>query len=290
MKYGYVYGKDICDEYPNIRIGIERITPSIAKKMLVANINNRDKKRESIKRGIDSGQWRLNGETIVFSDDGVLLDGQNRLTACVESGIAIDTIVVRGVKQDAQLTMDQGVRRTLADYLKMNGVKNSADVATIGRGIFISDMSGLESVAYSNGIRKQYTVTDMFVFCMDNNESRIQPILKSTCRVARKYNGVNKQLVGALFDTFRCIDEDDMNAFAEQILGVRTRCGAVSMLDNALVKNAQDKNGKLNHRTIAAYFIKAWNAFMTGDDLVKLQFRAGGARPESFPVPVTSHG
>lgn len=289
MSFAYVYGDDVSDRYPNIEMSIEHVTPAIATKMLEANVNNRNKKRESIKRGIEAGQWRLNGETIVFSDDGILLDGQNRLTACVESGIAIDTIVVRGVKQAAQLTMDQGVRRTLADYLKMNGIKNSADVSTIGQGLFVSDINGLENAAYSNGIRSQYTITDMFEFCMDNMEGRIRPILRDTCRIARRYNGVSKRLVGALLDTFRGIDEDDMSAFVEQLLGNAPRCSAVATLDNTLIRNAQDKNGKLNHRTIAAYFIKAWNAYMTGCALTKLTFRAGGARPESFPVPVTSH-
>ena len=124
MQFPYIYGRDVSKEYSGVTINIERITPDIAADMLKANVRNRDMKNEPLKKAIDGNEWLLNGATIVFSADGVLLDGQNRLKACVDSDTPIDVIVVRGISEEAQQTMDVGAKRNLRDWAKMNGYPN----------------------------------------------------------------------------------------------------------------------------------------------------------------------
>lgn len=79
MQFPYVYGQNISSEYSNVAVSIERITPSIAEKMLETNVRNRSMKKEPLKKAILSGEWLLNGAPIVFSNTGVLLDGQTGL-------------------------------------------------------------------------------------------------------------------------------------------------------------------------------------------------------------------
>lgn len=65
--------------------------------------------------------WKMNGEAIKFSNTGRLLDGQHRLLACVESGCSVRTLVIRGLPEDTQETMDAGKSRTMANVLELKG-------------------------------------------------------------------------------------------------------------------------------------------------------------------------
>lgn len=122
--FDYTFGEYVADRYPGVTVSIERITPSVAQSMLGANTHNRNANRfEAISKALKNGEWSLNGASIVFSDDGVLLDGQHRLMACVKTGIAFDTIVVRGIGQRQQMTMDVGTKRKVADFLKLDGYR-----------------------------------------------------------------------------------------------------------------------------------------------------------------------
>src|SRR3990172_2754159 len=79
---------------------VVEITPDLAARWLLSNTHNRTMKVKAIARyaaDIRSGAWYVNGETIKFAADGTLLDGQNRLRACIEAGRAFTSVVVRGL-------------------------------------------------------------------------------------------------------------------------------------------------------------------------------------------------
>jgi hypothetical protein len=85
------------------------ITPEDAMALLEANASNRplnDRHVKRIARQILDGKWRFNGDTIKVSSTNDILDGQHRLWAIIESKIAIETIVVRGIEPDAFATID----------------------------------------------------------------------------------------------------------------------------------------------------------------------------------------
>ena len=92
-----------------LTIEIETITPEIAQVWLEKNTNNRTIRQMVVDRYADemcSGAWKLNAETIKFSRDGTLLDGQHRLWAVVESKVTIQSFVARGISADALQTID----------------------------------------------------------------------------------------------------------------------------------------------------------------------------------------
>jgi hypothetical protein len=108
----------------NSRIFI--ITPGMAAEILRDyNINNRSKKPGRIARyarHMAEDTWALTGDTIKFSIDGRLRDGQNRLTACVRAGVPFRTHIVFGIAKDAFDRMDQGKNRDGGDVLTTAGV------------------------------------------------------------------------------------------------------------------------------------------------------------------------
>jgi|APSaa5957512576_1039674.scaffolds.fasta_scaffold44889_2 hypothetical protein len=116
----------------------ETITPEVAKALLDKNINNRNITQSHlalIKSEILSGNWQYNGQPIIIGEDGRLLDGQHRLTAVVETGIPIDTAVIRGIADDAFVTIDTGKVRGGADVLSIAGSKYGSHIASAIRKI-----------------------------------------------------------------------------------------------------------------------------------------------------------
>ncbi|MBQ9648138.1 MAG: hypothetical protein IJV43_07270 [Oscillospiraceae bacterium] len=282
-----IYGKRIEHLYPNVRITIERITPEVAEKMLETNIGNRDPKREPLVDAIANGEWLLNGATIVFDMADNLIDGQNRLMACVKAKEPIDTIVVRGIERAAQITMDSGVKRKLEDYLKLDGYKSYTKVGSIGSALLRADTVGL-TAAFRKPNGSDYTIKTQREFIRDNYETRIKPLVQPCVSVSNAYKGVSTSTVGALFDVFRKSD-DDFNDFVEQLLNRRQTCTSVRILQNRLNDNAENRQGRFPQVMIAALIVKTWNAYMRGDDISCLRYRQGGAHPESFPEIVLGY-
>lgn len=283
-KFEYVYGYNIESEYPRVKMTIERITPEVATKMLKANIENRSKKREPIAHAIKNDEWILNGETIVFSWDGVLRDGQNRLIAIVEAGVPADTVVVRGVDPKSQKTMDSGVKRNVADFLKMAGYKNYTKVATIGTALCRADARGLDTFYSRSGSGDlQFTTTRYLDYIEKNYATRIEPIVNISINAASQYRCVNVGTLAPLVDAFMQIDIDSANDFMKQISGEKAQCQPVQKLVQRLYETSSNKQTSIAQTTIAAWIIKTWNAYMQGSELPFLRYTRGGAKREQFP-------
>jgi len=82
------------------RCGVYEVTPELAAELL-ANPEDRNRPMKTTvvakyKRRLAQKLWRLTGEPILLSLRGGLLDGQHRLTACVESGVPFLTVILWG--------------------------------------------------------------------------------------------------------------------------------------------------------------------------------------------------
>lgn len=114
------------------------VTPRMAEQWLDQNLDteylkNRrvsDKTVASYAKDMAAGRWALNGESIKFSSDGHLVDGQHRLFACIEANTPFRTVVVKGVPREAFDTLDSGKKRTLADVLSSRRETDASHLAT----------------------------------------------------------------------------------------------------------------------------------------------------------------
>ena len=288
MAYDYIYGDNIEAEHPEITVSIECITPDTAKRMLETNVQNRKKKRESIVAALNDGEWRLNGETIVFSDTGVLLDGQNRLAACVRADKPIYTIVVRGIKGDVQATMDAGVKRSVADQLRIMGYAHPDDLARVGTQLYRVKKLGLSGV-YTTGYGSALSITTAgTVNYIVENADHINEVVPYERAITKRYKGASAGKVGGLIDELmKAGSEDDFKTFMDMLLGRKPPTQTMNLLVSRLNENSIKTTGRLPAKVIAALIIKAWNAYITGEELKNLRFRQGGAYPEDFPTIVS---
>jgi hypothetical protein len=116
------------------------------------------------------GQWTWdNGDSIKFSSDGFLLDGQHRLRAMVDSNIKeIKTLVICNIDTKAFPTLDAGVKRRLSHIIAtkhpeldrgLKGGNKSALVATCVKGyISMKNSPTYNSHRYGEDLKDQKNI------------------------------------------------------------------------------------------------------------------------------------
>lgn len=113
---------------------VMEITPDDARQMLEHNLQNRPVKQTAVNRyasDMVAGAWHPDeGTPIVFDWNGVLLQGQHRLLACIKADVPFITRVNRGADPAAYEVMDQTVTRSLADVLNHAGVSRTKLIAS----------------------------------------------------------------------------------------------------------------------------------------------------------------
>ena len=127
-----------------LKTEVEKITPEKAREYLKANTNNyRKLSRYTVKKYAEDmaeGRWELNGEPIVFSESGVLKDGQHRLAAVIMSKKTVSMNVTRGV-DDKVNTYNVGKLRTNKDILNAEGIDADSTVIAAAN-IIVNRFSG----------------------------------------------------------------------------------------------------------------------------------------------------
>lgn len=109
------------------KVYIQDITPELAQEMWARSVGNprfavksklvnRDKVVNYV-NDMRSGYWHENGDTIRFNAKGELIDGHHRIAAVIESGVTIRSIVVEGVTEEAEITVDSNTPR--AEYARL---------------------------------------------------------------------------------------------------------------------------------------------------------------------------
>ena len=129
----------------DVVVTIVWMTPEWASDLLANhNPSNRPKSKETISRvvyDLEAGCFRFNGATICTSTQGILLDGQNRLQAIVNSGIGAPVLLVECLDPAVMDTIDQLKARTVPDILR------TWDVSAPNIGVSIAAMSILLQIS-----------------------------------------------------------------------------------------------------------------------------------------------
>jgi len=260
---------------------IELIDPATATSYLQANTRNRHLQTKYVNRlagAMERGEWQFNADPIRFSDTGVLLDGQHRLAAVVQSEMTVPMLVVRGLVDESQTTMDTGNKRTFAHFLSMAGETNVYALAAAVRWTWVYETQDGNLSTRSNAVP---TVQQL----MQTLEQH--PGLRDSVRTARS---VRKQvrssqgLLAALHHIFESVDADDANDFFDRLrTGEQLPEGSpILILRKALITDSL-KPSTTPPDYHAAWIIKSFNAYRLGRDIRSIIWRKGGASAEPFP-------
>jgi hypothetical protein len=264
-------------------VTVETITPAIAEEWLKRNTHNRNIRQrhvETLAHAMTEGQWMLNGQSVTFDPNGVLVDGQHRLKAVVVSGVTIDSVVVRGVDMSAQITVDVGPGRSFGDVLHWRG-ETSTNVLAAGVRALHRFKYGDAYASQSTSLR--VTFADLLAV-LDAH-----PGIRQSCKKAEALRKAVKVPAGPMAGLHYVLWELsplDADTFYERIAdGIElTSTNPIYLLRRAFITDTNSAK-KLSVRHRLALTIKAWNFWLAGTDMKLLVWRSGGATREDFPTP-----
>lgn len=266
-------------EPSGIKARLVTITPKMAENILARNTHNRGIRTSAVQAyaaDIRKGDWQLNGEAIKISATGKILDGQHRLHAVIEADEPIETLMITGLADETQETMDQGRSRSFADVLKLRGEGEYTNLGAAVRMVCLYERDG---VPYTAG-RPAPSVKQLSRTLERNPE--IRDSVKLAARLRRPWIGVS--VLAAMHYLFSVANPEDANDFVTKLAtGENMRAGDPPyVLRERLIKEHYDTGG-LHSRAKLAFVVRAWNAYRRGETLTRLVFNPGGANPDRFP-------
>lgn len=253
----------------------------MATKMLKNNQINRPLKGwlvDYLAKAITSGDFVYNGESVIVSKDGYLLDGQHRLSAIVKTGIPCQIELIEGVNKKVMPTIDTGSGRSAADVFAMNGFKNCNVLAGVVKLIYYFNKKQLAITR--SGSSKMHN-TEAFEFLM-NNLDIPEYIIKTN------FPGLSGTEISFMNYVATNCDPDLGAEFIDKLnngLGLSDG-DPVLQCRNVLLKNKiESRHEKLS--TIAKYMFlfKALNLTLASKTVKKMIVRPGSgiAYPSTYP-------
>ncbi|MBS2531985.1 hypothetical protein KGQ20_04300 [Catenulispora sp. NF23] len=267
-----------------VKVEWVEIAPAMATALLDANSHNR-RLREAVADGyardMTADRWDVNGETIKICADGRLIDGQHRLEAIEITGIAAVCLLVTGLPIEAQKTTDIGARRSYADTLRWEDVKNGDAVSAIVRRITLWN-AGYRA---KNG---RYKPTEPE---MSATFAAVPGIIEAADFGVTHATGagIPPAQLGFAYWLLARIDAAPANWFMQRIAdGAGLQLGHPALVFRDRLRREREAlrgRGSLSADLILALLIKAWNCYRAGDTITKLQLPTGGLTAETFPIP-----
>lgn len=236
---------------------LETVTPKKAAEWLKLNTKNRPLSQahvDSLANAIKRGEFKVNGDTIKLNES-VLIDGQHRLHAVLQSNIAIQSYIVRGVQKDAYDTLDQGKKRNIADFFARDGKKYYAELATAVRYVYLYRNDLLRSF----GTSKKMTPT-VAEAILKSSHGLCDSVEFVYSLGTKKFFSVG--VLAALHWLCAQKSKDDADKFLAQIVAGE---GIVKSMPSYAVReriiNGRKQKGRLDSTYIFGVCLKAWNMF-----------------------------
>lgn len=268
----------------SIHSKVETIGPEQAHAYIERMVCNRVVSAANVARLAEAmrrGEWDLNGEPIILDKNGLLLDGQHRLLAVIESGVSIQALVVRGVEKSAFDSIDTGKARTASDICSMLNLPFSSGYGAALSWIYRWESGKLGSRGAGpagkatnpivRSLARRYPEVRESVEWIYARRFKEGPSIRFLCRAymmfahwafhkayPRKADSFFESLAsGANLDT-----TDPVYALRRRLIG--TIGAQARTLDHVLL----------------AWTIKSWNAYVKGSAIGTLRFKADEDYPE----------
>lgn len=254
------------------------ITPELASNMLMMNKTNRSINKDRVlfyKKIIEKGDWMLNGESIKFSINGDLIDGQHRLNAIISAKRPIETLVISGLDHDAFKTIDTGKTRSAGDTFRVEGVKNGVQIAA-GIIKYLILAMGNKSTHTGNVIAGISTAEVLDEY--RSSEDYYQHLFHLSSKFyERNFRIITKAEYIGFYKFFNTkYSTDVVELFFSDI---ETNTGVCALLKNKLLSELVTKR-KMTGSERTALMIKTFNYFISKKEVKQLKF----SREEKFPT------
>lgn len=267
------------------------ITPQMAtawiEKMGDANRPVSQTNVDYIAAQIQSGLWRVNGETIVIDEDGKVIDGQHRLWAIVQAGKPVSSWVIMGIPRSVFPTFDSGKGRSSADALhiaRLDGGNAGRLAAALAWVKFWESswtdtrIAGRRRSTPQEAIALAKKYPGLGEFCSTSSTSGVSARLRfhrGNLVFLRWATYEAKPTIAKRFwqdveEGLNLSKDDPAYQLREKLQGLSTMYGK-----------------RVDAKVVLALGIKAWNAAVRGERIAVLRFTEAETFPDivGFPCP-----
>lgn len=261
---------------PRKRITTESVavTPEMAKEWLKRNVSNRRLQEATVllyAGDMKIDEWVDNGETIKFSGEGDLLDGQHRLHAVIRSGKTVEMLVVRGLARKAQETMDVGRKRNASDTLMLRGETNTVALAAILRRITLWDKG-------DRSFRGIASMAEMSAKLEKHPE--IRRSAEIAVRTRKTFKDLPVSSLGVAHHLLFRVSPEQVPWFFQKIaVGTELGEGNPVYVLRERARSDKDAGNAVSDVRALALIIRAWNVYRKGETITRLQ------HAKDAPVP-----
>jgi len=266
------------------------ITPEVAQIILNRRAPNRSITPDHVNafasaiREGDFSQFQM----IKFNPEGHMTDGQHRMTAVVQTGQPQQFTIIRTDDPNDQAATDAGRSRSAGDVLAINGYSSAKWLAVCTKVIVQMRDAGSFGGWY-NAARKS-ALNSTLLREVQSNESIIDIAnFARTCYTGATENFVPPRLVFAF--VYWLVDHGTARAAITQFFDeIRSGVGLQPGSPTLVFRNTRDDMRRLSKAmrvqrddVATVYLIRAWNAWIGGRSISKLQ--APRTEGGSFPEP-----
>lgn len=248
------------------------LTPRLAGALLANNPANRAVTQTRVKQyaaDILAGRWAFNGEPVIVSRDGRLVDGQHRALAVIEAEKPITTAMSFGVDYGTRTTTDQNRTKGASDYAGMDGVIHATTTAAIARMVLCFRETGQIRSA------GRLTNSQVLEFVFQNREA-----LEHAARFSHNFAKQLQPLISCSPFGFAYFVCRDINADAADLFYRSVATGEnLTATDPAyVVRSRLMALGKAPRVVKTELVLHGWNAFRRGQ--VRAMVKSTGALPK----------
>lgn len=261
---------------------VENITPKKANHYLSMNTQNRRVNPDRVleyARIMQEGQWKFNGDTIKVSKSNVLLDGQHKLLAIKKSGVSLPFIVITDLDDDVFSTLDQGMKRTFAQLLSIQGIQNSTRLAAVLYYYQSIKANKHFTEGKSLHLLGKNKLSNQELIDLYNERPDVFELAISKARSL--YDELNRAITasvsGAFFMTFYDVDASKCIEFFDKLISPEfiSKEHPCYVLRSTILRNP-----KSQPVVFFMYFVKAWNAFIRDTTISRLRYNVNEPIPE----------
>jgi len=224
------------------------------------------------------GRWVLNGMPVIISRQGLLLDGLQRLLACIEAQTQFETFLSEGVEPAVCHTIDQQRRRSFASVLEARGVPHAHALQATLVKLMRHDSGGDGEL----GPMPSWATMDRMLRANPHLEAAVSASL--TLRNCPLPESVRSPLISMGYQLDRELTDRLLDALMRPELYALTEPGV--LLLHEIERGREVPSQRLSTTRLLALSIKALDATLNGVTLRRLGWVEPGApagEAEAFP-------
>lgn len=262
------------------------VTPLLAERLLILNERNRRVSRKDVeewRRKLRTGEFQRTHQGIAIDTEGVLQDGQHRLTAIAEEGIAATMWVAVGCPPTNFEVIDIGRGRTNMDALYLAGIENERVLAPIIRTVYL--YRTVDSPVNWSKVK----VTPHIALEEYNKDPKEYDLAAEQAPIIREGCGMTRNAAGSGFYLMRAVNPARrVGEFMDNLItGADLRSGDPRLALRRILEQGglADRRGRIAVVAHMTCLFKAWNAWAAGISMERMTYKNTDQMP-----PITKIG